>query len=458
MSAKSETKHNNVKACIARPFVTTLDWINRHQVICIWAIGVLYKFVLDAMYIGVGVPAFSYAGLVYAPNILKYILAFALYVGVFYLLPKKEGDIISFLLHLQFALTVAPMLCFYALADQSSAYMIMVVLCVVLQIVILRKPILEKKASYIKGMKKPTTVIVAAMIVATVGICLLYNGFEGLKAFDFDYIYEMRENAQYPFGVGYLLNWITRTIIPFLVLWCVHKKKYLYAIGLTVVEVLFYMLTGEKFILFILLPTLAIYFLSRSRHLIKLMYGGMAAVFGVVSIAYPLIKDIPLGVRLCRLVAVRTIFHPADNKFNFYELFSEFPRLHFSDGLIGKMFGMTYPYAGTSGQVIYAYTGGDFLAANSNTGYLGEAYGQFGFLGMLAMSLLLALLLRLLRHYEKSEYFPVLTALFSVYMIILNDAALFTTIFSGGMAIAFALMMIFFEKDTGELPNGIYRI
>ena len=71
------------------------------------------------------------------------------------------------------------------------------------------------------------------------------------------------------------------------------------------------------------------------------------------------------------------------------------------------------------------------------------------------LALLLALLLRVLRHYETKEYFPLLTALFSVYMIILNDAALFTTIFTGGMMIAIALMMIFFEKDTGDLTNGL---
>ena len=457
MSAKSETKQSNVRVCVARPFFAMLKWIDRHQKLCFWTTAILYKFILDAMYVWVGVPTFDYAGLVYEPSIFKYVLGFALYVGIFYLLPKKEEDVISFLLHLQFALTVAPMLCFYALADGSTAYMIMVVVCVALQIVVLRKPIREKRACYVIGIKKITTLVVAVMIVATVGICLICNGFEGLKAFDFDYIYEMRENAHYPFGVGYLLNWITRTVVPFFVLWCLYKKKYVYGVALVAIEILFYMLTGEKFILFVLLPMLAVYFLCRSKHLIKLMYVGMGGVFATVSVAYPLIKDIPLGVRLCRLVAVRTIFHPADNKFNFFELFSEFPKIHFSDGLIGKMFGMTYPYAGTSGQVIYAYTGGEFLAANSNTGYLGESYGQFGFFGMLMMALLLALLLRVLRHYETKEYFPLLTALFSVYMIILNDAALFTTIFTGGMMIAIALMMIFFEKDTGDLTNGIQR-
>ena len=121
------------------------------------------------------------------------------------------------------------------------------------------------------------------------------------------------------------------------------------------------------------------------------------------------------------------------------------------------MFSLTYPYAGSSGQVSFASIGGEFLHANMNTGYLGEAYAQLGFLGILLMAVLLAFILRALSGYNREETFPIMTALFSVYIVTLNDGALFTTLFTGGMLIAFLLVFIYFGKQE-EQNRGIQRI
>jgi len=432
-----------------------LQWVNNHKTLCFWLLGVFYRIALDLMYILVASVSFSYGGLIYAPNLFNYFMSMVLYFLIFGLLPKRESDTVGFLLHLQFALTVAPMLTFFALGNQSAKYMIMVAICVILQTLLTRGEIKESRACYIGGVKNYATIFGGVLLVVTIFIPFFYNGFTGLKAFNFSYIYEMRANAEYPMGFGYLLLWMTRTILPFAALLFLNKKKYLYFLAVLLIEILFYMLTGEKFILFILVPVVLIYFLSKTKHLIKLMYLGLGLVFVLVVFAYRFLGTTTIGRWTSSLVAVRTIFHPADNKFNFYEFFSRFPKIYFSDGLIGKMFGITYPYAGSVGQVVYAYTGGAFLSANMNTGYLGESYAQLGFLGMLLMSSLLALVLRALRHYDGKERFPILVALFSVYIIILNDSALFTTLFSGGVIIAMLLLMIYFDKNKERTLNGI---
>lgn len=433
-----------------------------HHTSLIWCFGVLYKFALDAMYVWAASPQYSYAGLVYAPSFAKYVLAAGMYLVLFALLPKQENDTAAFLLHLQFVFTVAPMLSFYALSGGSSRYVLMVFLAAALQIWIVRRPAPTRKQIHITGVESYVTVALGVLIIFTLVIPVLYNGFEGLKAFDLNYIYVMRANATYPPGFSYPLRWASNTILPFAFLVFLSQKRYGLTVLCTALQVVFYMEVGNKFILFILVPILVIYLLSRTGHLLKLLYLGFIGLCIAVVFGYRLDHTatdgaLHSGILLNSIVGVRAIFHPADNKFNFYEYFSQHPKIHFSDGIIGKMLSLTYPYAGSSGHVIYAANGGSFLDANMNTGYLGEAYAQLGFLGILLMAALLAFILRALSGYNRNETFPIMTALFSVYIVILNDGALFTTLFTGGMLVAFLLVFIYFGKQE-EKNRGIQRI
>ena len=122
------------------------------------------------------------------------------------------------------------------------------------------------------------------------------------------------------------------------------------------------------------------------------------------------------------------------------------------------MFGLTYPYAGGSGQVIYAYDGGEFLGSNSCTGYWGDAYAQMGFLGILLMALLFAMVLRGIQQYDRKEVFPILAGMFSIQLIMLNDNALLTTLFTNGMLLAFLLVLIYLSKSSKGADNGIQRL
>lgn len=430
----------------------------KREKLLFWTAAILYKFLLDAMYI---LAASQQDRLVYVPSFVKYVISSLLYLGIFAVLPKRERDTVSFLLHLQFVLTIAPMLSYYALANGSSRYMLMVTVCVLLQLCLVGKAGAPRKPIHITGITNYVTVALGVLVLFTLVVPVLYNGFEGLKAFDFEYLYVMRANATYPRGFPYLLGWTTNTILPFAFLYFLHVKKYLFAVSVAALQMIFYMEMGNKFVALILIPLAFIYFLSKSGHLIKLLYVGFAALCLAVIIGYQLDsvgQTSRVGILLNALVGIRALFFPAYIKFNFYDCFNQLPKLHFSDGMLGKLFSETYLYRASGGHVVDAYAGKPFLAAETNTGYLGEAYGQLGFLGMLLMSALLGLILRWLRAYDSKRTFAVLTALFSVYFIILNDGALFTTLFTGGMLMAFLLVFVYFGKQTEDSHDGIQRL
>lgn len=436
-----------------------------HHTALIWCFGILYKFALDALYLWAASPLYAYGGLIHHANAFKYAIASVCYFLLFAAIPKREGDSTAFLMHLQFAYTVAPMLTFYSLANGSNRYILMVFLCILLECWLVFRPTTHTKTISVTGIRSYATVALGILVLFTLLIPLLYNGFEGLKAFDLNYIYVMRKNAEYPPGFGYIFNWVAKAILPFAYLFCLCREKYPRAAFLALLQVLLYMETGHKSVLLILFPLTLIFFAAKCGHLLKLMYLGLALVSLLTVFAYQLDRPFydpgapiydRLGVLAAFLFAARALFIPASIKFMFYDCFSQYPKVFFSDGLIGKMLGLTYPYKMANGFIVDAYFGEPLGTSQANTGYLGEAYAQLGFLGLLLMSALLGLILRALSGYHRKETFPMIAALFSIYIIVLNDGALFTTLFTGGMLIAFLLVFIYLGKL--EDSHGIQRI
>lgn len=442
-----------MSARVAQPLHRIGDFADRNHMVLLWIIAILYKFVLDVLYIWVASPLYAYAGLTYVPNFLKYVIAFGMYFLMFAYLPKDERSVSAVLLHVQFAYIVAPMLTFYAFANGSNKYMLMVFICIIFQIFVARRGKGKQNPVYLKGLSSYVTVGLGVLMVAALAIPVLYNGFEGLKAFDFSYIYEMRANATYPPGFSYLFSWMSKAIVPFAAVMFLDKKRYGWAGLMVFLQVLMYMECGNKYVLFIIVPVIAVYYCAKSGHLIKLMYVGLCLLFLLLIPAY--LMDIKGGHRLGVLgsfyVAVRAVFHPADNKFAMYECFSQFPKIFYSNGLIGKMLGLTYLYAGSEGQIIHAYNGGQFMSASMNTGYLGESYAQMGFVGMMLMSGLFGLILRAVESYNCRKTFCILTAVFVMFIINLNDIPLLTTIMSSGLAVILILAAVYLRKEKEEI-------
>lgn len=440
----------------------------KHEPALFWALTLFYRIALDLMYCFAAYPLGGYMIRPFHTSAFRYMVSFVLYLLLYASMPRREEDGIALAVHLQFVYSVAPLLTLYAFSDMCGKYMLMVSACILLENFLVFRPLRATEPVRICGIQNYVTVLLGILVVFSAAVHIMYNGFEGLKAFDFLYIYEMRANATYPSGFTYLVNWITKAIIPFGFLCFLHMRKYRWAVLLAAVQIFFYMLTGYKAILFILVPMVFVYFCVKTGHCLKLMYLGLGIVYLLVVLVCRLDQLAPIdstsllgriGTLAASIIAIRALFIPAGIKSYFYDFFSSNPKIYFSDGQIGRMLGLTYPYKRSSGEVVTAFqTGtGQFTGGNANTGYLGEAYAQMGFAGMLLMSLLLVLILRSLRVYGRRETAPLLTALLSIYIVFLNDGALFTTLFTGGLLVTYILIFIYFETITGGNRRGIQR-
>lgn len=437
-----------------------------HEPALFWGLAVFYRISLDLLCCFAAYPVGGYMIAELASSALRYAVSFVLYLLLFAAMPKREEDGIVLAVHLQFAFTVAPVLTLYAFSNGSGRYVLMVSLCVLLESFVVFRPLRVSRPVRIKGVQSYMTVMLGILTVFALVVPMLYNGFAGLKAFSLSYIYEMRANAAYPPGFGYLLAWVTKAFLPFGFLCFLHLKKYRWAALAAAMQVIFYMQTGQKITLLILFPMVFIYFCVKTGHCLKLMYLGLGAGYLATVLLCQLDRLAPEGTPLslrvgtmaASQIAVRALFIPAGIKFAFYDCFSTHPKLFFSDGQLGRMFGMTYPYKMSSGFVVNAFQGDSFGSANANTGYLGESYAQMGFAGMLLMSLLLALILRSLRVYSRKDFAPLLTALLAIYIIFLNDISLFTNLVTGGMLVTYFLIFIYFDTVAKGADNGIHRL
>lgn len=423
----------------------------RYHSAILWISAAAYKLLLDWVYVTSASPLYEVSGLVMAPSAGKLLLGTVLYFFLFWMLPKEEHSIGSLWLNLQFALTIAPMLVFYGWASQSTAYLCMVVVCAVLQCVLIRRPQTAKPVVF-TGIRSYMTVAMGLAVIATLVIPFLYNGFPGLKIFDLSYIYIWRRACEYPSGFGYLLNWTAMVIVPFFILMAIHHKKYLAAMLGVLIQVLLFMESSSKFYLGLIVALIGIYIVSITGHTLKLAWIGFCALtlFNAMTARFYTGFTSIFG----NIWAVRILFHPADNKFNYYDCYSVFPKVFFSDGLFGRLFSLTDPYTMSLGQVSYVFQGGEPRAVELNTGYLGDSYAQMGFLGMLLMSVLLVLIIRVLCLYSTKKNFGVLAALSMPFIFILNDGALFTVLMTSGLMVAFILIAIYMP-ERGIAKHGI---
>lgn len=415
-----------------------------------WMMLLLYKVALDIMFsTALKSSDATYNGEI---DVTKYVIGSTLYLLIVFILPKIENNIISIFLNVEFIVTVAPIFCVLGYSGKSTLYAVYVWICMVLQIVLLRKQIFIKtriKGIYIKGLQNYAIVAGVLLALFCISSYIAYNGsFAGLIAFNFRNTYTIRRSLSYPYILGYPFAWCYKIIVPFLMTYFMEKKKYGMATFMLGIELAFFMATGSKFILFVIPVVLGIYFLAKG----KIVVLGTYIVFTICSMITVVISSLEVGalaVWINALFGSRFLTYPAILKFLHYDLFSEYPKVKFAEGLVGKAFSLTNLYRYSIGNSVSNYYRGIDINVQSNSGYLGESYAQAGFAGMLVMTLLLVMLISLLQKFSSNLKLTMIAPLLVVIVIVLNDGALFTTILTYGLAILMVLCACF-NKPVAE--------
>ena len=329
---------------------------------------------------------------------------------------------------LYFVIVILPLSSLYGLTDASRAFFYaaagsFAVLILVTELIPrIRLP-------------RPNLSMVYLALTAIVGICfyvysgLILGGGLGRLNFNLLSVYEVREKyvqSMAPF-LGYFVPWQANVINIFILCYGLHKRN-LWLLGIaSIAQLLLFGMTGHKS--FFLSPILAVgvYFIWRRRNTLFHIFSGAS-----VLVLFSFVLFLATNNHLPPSLLIRRLFFvPAANHLIYYDFFSR-PENRFvmlSNSVLAPF--VHYPYDAPIPTILArAYWGIDFWP---NVGYLGDAFAQFGFVGMFLFSMILGLFLRFVDSVGTRLPANLVAAMFATPAMALTNSPLFTSLLTHGL-------------------------
>lgn len=410
----------------------------------------IYKLILDFVYIYFVNEAFAYNNFLLDLNTEKYIFSIICFFLISHIIPDENDKSSSIILLLHYIIMILPIFTMYAFNDESSKYFIMVCICFSLECLLIR----YLPDIHITKFKEAKVFFVAIVLGTTIFVYLSMlraNGLPSLKALNILTVYDIRDKVKYPFLMNYLVNWQAKAINPLMIAVSYKYKKrkpLLIFIGL---QLLIYLITAHKTYLFIPIAIIAIMMIANRKEILYIITN-MASIGCVIAYVF---YKLDITIILASFFIRRLMFVPAKIKFYYYEFVSNNEFLFFSEGLIGKLFNIDYPYDIRFVNLISKIYSDNPNAA-ANTGYLGSGYANLGFLGMLIYTIILSLMLVLIDSLGRKLDKAMITGIVLFSMVSLNDSDMLTTLLTGGLLFLLFLLFLyasFDEKTTNKISK-----
>jgi hypothetical protein len=412
------------------------DLIIRKAHIKIMMLYIFFRIVIDVVYINWVSPTYGYMGLILEANIMKILISYIILLVFLWFIPKSENKISHIILQLHLIIMIIPLTSIYGLADQPTMFMLMILVSFLLQILLIRYlPYLKVKK--IKNAKLFNLAILFSLTFMTY-IYMIRTQSINLSAFDISTIYEIRSTRDILPVFSYLITWQFRVINPLIIVLSYVKRKYTLLILGIGLQILMYLMYPNKEIFLSIILILFCLFIMKKKYRFDTTFIRVLSIGMIISVMiFELFKNINFF-----FISVRLINLPAIIKFWHYEHFLVHDKIYYSEGMIGKILGLDYPYSLPSGYLIK-----DGFLGQANTGYLAYAYDNAGFIGMIAMSVLFVLILKLLDSIAINENNKIILTLFVYPMITLNDGDLLTLILTGGLFLLIFVLFLFKNFD-----------
>lgn len=404
-----------------------------------------YKFILDISVFTFIEKQYGYIGGITDFNIIKFFVSNFYLIIIYLIMPKKSERPSHVFLQLHLLIMIIPLLSLYGVQNKPSLYIGMVVIMFIMQSLIIRSS-KKIKLMKIKHSKRILVILITSISLFVYFSMIRANGLPSLRALNFFNVYEMRWNVRYPFLMGYLVHWQAKVINPFLItLSYLNKKPKLLTLAISLQLLLYLITTHKSFILIPVAIIIIVKVLDRYDFFKVITYLSGFGVAGSLVI-YKLTDIIVIPF----IVIYRLLFLPAQIKYYYYDFFSSNTFTYFSEGVIGKILGLRFPYEESTNNMISSiYFGMPQSAAN--TGYLADAYANGGFIGMFIMTLLLTLVFVMIDSLTIHIRKNVVVGLSIFSVLALNDLGLLTTLLTGGML--FLLLVLYLENESKMISN-----
>lgn len=398
---------------------------------------IFYKFLLDytyADYVGV---IYAYQGFNVEFNLIKFlessILVTIMYI--FYRFNNKEDHVSNIILLVLIVSLFVPYSSLYGMENTSRTFYYIIFVGFITTIAITKMASIKITTIYLLKDRDLIKVLIAFSIVIF-SLVVIIEGTPSIQAFNLNNVYEIRGENSIPRWLSYFLNWQTKVISLFVIGYGLYYKKTKLVLVMLVLQALIYGVTAHKIVLFAPVLLVIFYIILRLFNNFKLAYILLMNIGVVLTFLF---YKLNLSEWPATLFIRRMLFVPVKNTNYVFDFFYDIEKIKLSNSILKGIF--MYPFD----KAVYYMIGERYYnnsATNANASYLGDAYLQFGVIGILLYSILLGLLLWILKSItvEKPTIIVLGAVLIGFYSII--DSSLLTSMLTNGIIMGLFLCLV----------------
>lgn len=402
----------------------------------------LYKIVIEMIYIYGISKLYGYSGLTLNLNYLSYGISIIYLLFIAIIAPKDKTKPSTYLFITVEVFLFVPLISYYWLNNKSYIYASYVLLSLIIISLIVRiKPV----PINIKDTTAQIWIkfIFVFYVIFTVYLFIKRGGID-TRAFNFDLIYDLRSENKIQGILGYIMNWCTKAYFPFFFLYFFYKKKYSMLFFVIMFQLLMYLSFGNKAFLFSIgVVVLTTYIMKKNNYL----KGITLSIIGLNILSY-ILKAFNISDVLYRAIPYRMIFIPSQIQYQYFDFFKKGEKVLFADGIIGKILAIDSPYPDPIPLLISKYYLGSEAYANS--GMFADAYANGGGILVVIIAIIFGIILYLIDSTTMNVPTYIVVGSSSYIMFVLNDTGLQTTLFTGGLGALMILLLLLNSSYTSH--------
>ena len=282
-------------------------------------------------------------------------------------------------------------------------------------------------------------ILFSIILLSVIPFLIDYGFIINTKAFITSEVYNIREigSAKLTMLTGYLYGWIVRILIPVAFIISLTKKKYLFALLFLIIQIYLYSLLAQKLVFVTLFIALLMFIKSYYRQVTWVLF----SVIGVIVLS-KLISILTGNIIVESIIVRRTFFIPTIITSNYLEFFND-NYVYWSNSVL-KMFGQ-YPYD-VSPNLLIGTEYYDGVIKSANTGFLGDGFMNFGYLGMLFNVVSVVIVFKLFSLMKISSDY---SGVFIIIIYTLVNGYFFTSLLTHGIIILL-LTSFFVLRNTSK--------
>jgi hypothetical protein len=419
---------------------------------------IIYTEVLRQTYQNKVSPVYSYLGERYrTPELLPYLMSFALLYLVGLLLPRRATDASKFILWILYVLLVVPIMLVPYYADVATPDKATVIsLLGGVTFVGINAIIHALPDDITPIMPAPAQIFwIGIAILTTLSYAYIFSVTQfHIASLDLTKVYSIRDTYRDTVvSSGPLLGYVVRlqgnVINPFILTrGFTGGSKYLILAG-TLGQFIIFSVTGYKItILSVLAIFLLVAYLRRRPNPSGLTVGIGAVAVVIVAVGVDVVRN---TTSMTAIFVYRFILISGNLPSAYFQVFSGQPHVQWHNSFLSFL--GSSPFGKSPGYIVGEYmTGNNQVVANSN--YVADGYVNLGYAGIVIEAVVCALVIAVSASAARRLPFPVAAGVLFTPVIALVNSSPITAILSNGFALATVLFMLapssMWEKSTND--------